>query len=91
MHGSPLLPKWESFFEQHSIAIAFPCPLWLPFSHWPMERRNTMSNPNQQPNQRVLSRMGARILTPEEAAQVRGSQNQTFAFTHIISPDTTRD
>jgi hypothetical protein len=50
-----------------------------------------MSNPNQQPNQRVLSRIGARILTPEEAAQVSGSQNQTFAFTHIINPDTTRD
>jgi len=49
-----------------------------------------MQNSNQ-PSQRVLSRMGARILTPEEAAQVSGSQNQTFAFTHIISPDVTRD
>jgi hypothetical protein len=49
-----------------------------------------MQNSNQ-PNQRVLSRMGARILTPEEAAQVNGSQNQTFAFTHVINPDTTRD
>jgi hypothetical protein len=49
-----------------------------------------MQNSNQ-PSQRVLSRMGARILTPEEAAQVNGSQNQTFAFTHIINPDTTRD
>jgi hypothetical protein len=56
-----------------------------------MERNNTMQNPNQQPSQRVLSRMGARVLTPEEAAQVSGSQNQTFAFTHIINPDTTRD
>jgi hypothetical protein len=56
-----------------------------------MGRRNTMSNPNQQPNQRVLSRMGARVLTPEEAAQVSGSQNQTFAFTHVINPDTVRD
>jgi hypothetical protein len=57
-----------------------------------MERSNTMSNPNQQePSQRVLSRMGARILTPEEAAQVNGSQNQTFVFTHVIFPDTTRD
>ena len=50
-----------------------------------------MSNPNQQPSQRVLSRIGARILTPEEAAQVNGSQNQTFVFTHVIFPDTTRD
>lgn len=50
-----------------------------------------MSNPNQQDSQRVLSRMGARILTPQEIAQVSGSQNQTFAFTHIINPDTTRD
>jgi len=50
-----------------------------------------MSNPNHQPNRRVLSRMGARVLTPEEAAQVTGSQTQTFAFTHIINPDTTRD
>lgn len=50
-----------------------------------------MSNPNQPESQRVLSRMGARILTPEEAAQVRGSENQTFAFSHIINPDTTRD
>jgi len=50
-----------------------------------------MQNSNQQPSQRVLSRMGARVLTPEEAAQVSGSQNQTFAFTHVINPDTTRD
>lgn len=50
-----------------------------------------MSNPNQQQSQRVLSRLGARVLTPEEAAQVTGSQNQTFAFTHIINPDTTKD
>lgn len=50
-----------------------------------------MSNPNQQPNQRVLSRMGARVLTPEEAALVSGSESQTFAFTHIINPDTTHD
>ncbi|HET8892433.1 MAG TPA: hypothetical protein VFQ41_26295 [Candidatus Angelobacter sp.] len=50
-----------------------------------------MSNPNQQPNHRVLNRLGARVLSPEEAAQVHGSQNQTFAFTHIIDPDTTRD
>ena len=50
-----------------------------------------MQNPNQQPTQRVLSRMAARVLTPEEAAQVSGSQNQTFAFTHVINPDTTRD
>ena len=50
-----------------------------------------MSNPNQQDSPRVLSRMGARILTPEEVTQVSGSQNQTFAFTHIINPDTTHD
>ena len=50
-----------------------------------------MSNPNQQESQRVLGRMGARILTPQEITQVSGSQNQTFAFTHIINPDTTRD
>jgi hypothetical protein len=49
-----------------------------------------MQNSNQ-PSQRVLSRMGARVLTPEEAAQVSGSQNQTFAFTHIINPDVVRD
>jgi len=50
-----------------------------------------MSNPNQQESQRVLGRMGARILTPQEITQVSGSQNQTFAFTHIFNPDITRD
>lgn len=50
-----------------------------------------MSNPNQQPNQRVMSRMGARVLTPKEAELVTGSENQTFAFTHVINPDTTHD
>jgi hypothetical protein len=49
-----------------------------------------MHNSNQ-PSQRVLSRIGARILTPEEAAQVNGSQNQTFVFTHVLFPDTTKD
>jgi hypothetical protein len=43
--------------------------------NWPMERRNTMQNSNQ-PNQRVLSRMGARILTPGEAAQVSGHKTR---------------
>jgi hypothetical protein len=56
-----------------------------------VERKITMSHPTQQESQRVLSRMGARMLTPEELAQVSGSQNQTFAFTHVINPDTTRD
>jgi len=49
-----------------------------------------MQNSNQL-SQRVLSRMGARVLTPEEAAQVNGSQNQTFVFTHVLFPDTTKD
>jgi hypothetical protein len=79
------------FFAYHSIAIAFFHPLSLTLCLLANGRSNTMSNPNQQPSQRVLGRMGARILTPEEAAQVNGSQNQTFAFTHIINPDTIRD
>jgi hypothetical protein len=56
-----------------------------------IERRKRMSNTNQQGTQRALGRTGARILTPEEIARVRGGENQTFAFTHIINPDTTHD
>ena len=50
-----------------------------------------MSNLNQVETQRVLGRAGARVLTAEEAAKVRGAQSQTFAFTHLINPDTTHD
>jgi hypothetical protein len=46
---------------------------------------------NQSDSQRVLSRTGARILKPEELTQVNGARNQTFAFTHVINPDTTTD
>jgi hypothetical protein len=34
---------------------------------------------------------GSPNLTEEEVAQARGGQNQTFAFTHIISDDVTHD
>jgi len=40
---------------------------------------------------RVLARDGARTLSSEEIACIHGGQNQTFAFTHVINPDTTRD
>jgi len=40
---------------------------------------------------RVLAREGARTLNHEEIALIHGGQNQTFAFTHVINPDTTRD
>jgi len=40
---------------------------------------------------RVLSRTGARTLTPEEIARVGGARNQTFAFTHVITDDVIRD
>ena len=50
-----------------------------------------MSKSNQQEMQRVLARACARILTSDEIARVQGGQNQTFAFTHVINPDTTRD
>lgn len=50
-----------------------------------------MSHLNQMNTQRVLGRAGARILTAEEAARVHGAQSQTFAFTHVINPDTTHD
>jgi hypothetical protein len=53
-----------------------------------MRGAKTMPNLNQQ---RVLVRNGARTLSPEEIAIVNGAQNQTFVFTHIINPDTTRD
>jgi hypothetical protein len=46
---------------------------------------------NKPENSRVLVRAGARALTPEEIARITGGQNQTFAFTHVINPDTTRD
>lgn len=50
-----------------------------------------MSDSNQQQIQRVLGRAGARTLTSKEMARVSGAQNQTFAFTHVISDDVTRD
>jgi hypothetical protein len=56
-----------------------------------MERRKTMPNSNHQETQRVLARACARILTSEEIERIHGGQNQTFSFTHIINPDTTRD
>lgn len=40
---------------------------------------------------RVLVREGARTLTLEEIAHITGGQNQTFVFTHVITPDTTHD
>ena len=40
---------------------------------------------------RVLARDGARTLSSEEIACIHGGQNQTFAFTHVINPDTVRD
>lgn len=46
---------------------------------------------NQQEQQRVLARSGARILTSDETERIHGGQNQTFAFTHLITNDTTRD
>lgn len=46
---------------------------------------------NEQEQQRVLARSGARILTSAETDRIHGGQNQTFAFTHVINPDTTRD
>ncbi len=50
-----------------------------------------MSQLNAYDTQRVLGRAGARILTPQEIAQIHGAQSQTFAFTHVINPDTTHD
>lgn len=50
-----------------------------------------MSNSKQTDTQRVLGRAGARDLSPEEMARVVGGQNQTFAFTHVISDDVTHD
>lgn len=50
-----------------------------------------MSNAIQQQIQRVLGRTGARVLTTQELAHVSGAQNQTFAFTHVITDDVTRD
>ena len=73
---------WRCIFRS-ALANLFPTGQW--------KGETPMSNPNQQESQRVLSRMGARILTPEEIAQVNGSQNQTFVFTHVIFPDTTKD
>ena len=45
----------------------------------------------QSDNNRVLSRTGARLLTPEDIAQITGAQNQTFAFTHVLFPDVIKD
>lgn len=50
-----------------------------------------MSNSRPSENPRVLGREGARNLSKEEVAQVRGGQNQTFAFTHVITNDVTHD
>lgn len=46
---------------------------------------------NQSDNNRVLSRTGARLLTPGEIANITGAQNQTFAFTHVLFPDVVKD
>lgn len=56
---------------------------------WYELKENLMTN--QSDNNRVLSRTGARTLTPEEIAHITGGQNQTFVFTHVILPDTTHD
>ena len=56
-----------------------------------IERRKIMPDSIQQETSRVLARACARILTSEEIARVSAGQNQTFAFTHVINPDTTRD
>lgn len=45
----------------------------------------------QSENNRVFSRTGARTLTAEEIAHITGGQNQTFAFTHVITDDVTHD
>ena len=50
---------------------------------------DSMSHESDQ--NRVLSRIGARTLTPEEIAQVGGARNQTFVFTHVNFDDVTRD
>ena len=50
-----------------------------------------MPDSNQQETERVLARACARILSSDEIARVHGGQNQTFAFTHVINPDTVRD
>lgn len=50
-----------------------------------------MPDSKQQEQPRVLARNCARILTSEEIASIHGGQNQTFAFTHVINPDTVRD
>jgi hypothetical protein len=50
-----------------------------------------MSGSNQKDTQRVLARACARILTSDEIASIGAGQNQTFAFTHVITNDTTRD
>lgn len=51
-----------------------------------------MSNSHQQQETpRVLVRIGSRILTRDDIERVSGGQNQTFAFTHFITDDVTRD
>lgn len=50
-----------------------------------------MSNSTQRYTSGVLGRAGARDLSAEEMARVVGGQNQTFAFTHVISDDVTHD
>ncbi|HEX5433032.1 MAG TPA: hypothetical protein VFY05_02245 [Candidatus Angelobacter sp.] len=50
-----------------------------------------MSKSKQTDTERVLGRAGARDLSAEEMARVTGGRNQTFAFTHVINPDTTND
>ena len=50
-----------------------------------------MSDSRQSEHPRVLGRAGARNLSEEEIAQVRGGRNQTFAFTHVITDDVTHD
>jgi len=50
-----------------------------------------MSNSNQQQTPRVLARSAARILSSDEIDRIHGGQNQTFAFTHLITNDVTHD
>lgn len=56
-----------------------------------VRKENAMSNSTQRYTSGVLGRAGARDLNAEEMARVVGGQNQTFAFTHVISDDVTHD
>lgn len=50
-----------------------------------------MPDSNQQETQRVLARTCARTLNSDEIQRVSAGQNQTFAFTHLITNDVTHD